>query len=41
MQDALIDIYYVCIKKKQLVERITKHIINIKSWKIDIVNSGL
>jgi len=35
----------VCIKKKWLVERVAKKCFhkndNIKSWTIDIVNSGL
>jgi len=44
MQDDLIDAYFVCIKKKRLVERVAKKVYtndNIKSWKIDIVNTGL
>jgi len=44
MQDDLIDAYFVCIKKKWLVERVAKKVYtndNIKSWKIDIVNTGL
>jgi len=46
MQGDLIDAYYVCIKKKQLVERVAKKVsIQILTLTckidIDIVNSGL
>ena len=47
MQDDQIDAYFVCIRRKQLVERVAKRGFhtnyNIKTWKIDIdiVSSGL